>query len=284
MAKTAVVNKRGRRRRRRNPTSSTTNRRRRRRNYGAAATINPRRRRRKSYGLARRRPSRGGRRRRRNPVSPYATSGYYRRPNPQFDFMHDATEVLPAATGGVIAARFALRQAGAYEPDAKGVLEPGLKHAIAIYLAAIVGSQLADSVLGGGKGDIAKIAALGFGGDLFLRTRFMKDSDFYKNNLSLQGLGMGMDEDDAGYYVPDGMDGFQETSALGSTMTDAFGNTYVSTPQGWQLQGADDLVMDEAGNVFQLSGGGGARLAGFSQQSPLGAPRASSDTSFGYAR
>jgi hypothetical protein len=282
MAKTAVVNKRGRRRRRRNPTSSTSNRRRRRRrNYGAAATINPRRRRRRSYGVARRRPAG---RRRRNPVSPYASSGYYRRPNPTFDVMNDATEVLPAATGGVLAARFALRQAGPYEADAKGVLEPGLKHAIAIYLAAVVGSQLIDSVLGSGKGNIAKVSALGFGGDLFLRARFMKDSEFYKNNLSLQGLGMGMDEDDAGYYVPDGMEGFQETSALGSTMTDAFGNSYVSTPQGWQLSGPDDLVVDDAGNVYQLSGGGGARLAGFSQSSPLGAPRASNESSFGYSR
>lgn len=285
MAKTAVVNKRGRRRRRRNPTSSTTNRRRRRRNYGAAATINPRRRRRRSHGIARRRPSRGGRRRR-NPVSPYAGTGYYRRPNPSFDVMNDATEVLPAATAGVLAARFALKQAGAYEPDAKGVLEPGIKHAIAIYIAAVFGGQLVDSVLGNGKGNIAKVSALGFGGDMFLRNRFMKDSEFYRNNLSLQGLGMGMDEDDGGgYYVPDGMDGFQEQSALGSTMTDAFGNTYVSTPQGWQLNGADDLVVDDAGNVYQLSGGGGARLDGFAQTSPLGAVRASrGGSSFGYSR
>ncbi len=280
MAKTAVVNKRGRRRRRRNPTASTSNRRRRRRrNYGAAATINPRRRRRRSYGMARRRPAG---RRRRNPVSPYASTGYYRKPNPSFDVMHDMTEVVPAATGGIWAARYALRQAGAFEPDSKGVLEPGIKHAIAIYLAATMGSQLIGSVLGGNKADIAKIAALGFGGDLFLRTRFLKDSEFVRNQLSLQGMG---DDDDAeGYYVPDEMAGFQEQSPLGSSMVDAFGNQYVSTPEGWQLSGPGDVVVDDAGNLYQLGQHGGARLAGFAQQSPLGSVRPSNDSSFGYSR
>lgn len=287
MAKTAVVNPR-RRRRRRNPQASTTNkRRRRRRNYGAAAAVNPRRRRRSN----RRRRSYGMARRRRNPVSPYASTSYYRKPNPSFDVMQDLTEVLPAATGGVWAARYALKQAGAYEPDAKGQLEPGIKHAVAIYLAATFGSSLIGSVLGHDKEHIAKIATLGFGGDLFLRTRFMKDSEFVKNNLSLQGMGYDDDEPDAGgYYVPDGMAGFQEQSPLGSTMVDAFGNQFVSTPQGWQLAGADDLVMDDQGNVYQLGQAGGARLAGgggafggFAQASPLGGARANNGSSFGYA-
>lgn len=278
MAKTAVVNpRRRRRRRRRNPTSNNNprRRRRRRRNYGAAATINPRRRRRRSTGLARR-P------RRRNPVSPYASTGYYRRPNPSFDVMHDATEVMPAGVAGIWLTRFALKQAGPYEPDEKGVLQPGIKHAVACYLAATMGAPLVGSVLGSGKESIAHIASLAFAGDLFLRTRFMRDSEFVKNNLSLQGMG----DDDEGYYVPDGMDGFATESPLGSSFTDAFGNTYTSTPQGWQLAGSDDLVMDEAGNLYQMGAAprsyGQARLSGFAQSSPIGGAR-SGGSSFGYA-
>ncbi|MGV1080702.1 MAG: hypothetical protein ACOYD1_12795 [Candidatus Nanopelagicales bacterium] len=271
MAKTAVVNKR-RRRRRRNPASATANprrsrRRRRRRNYGPAAAVNPRRRRR-SHGMSRRR---------RNPVSPYSSTSYYRRPNPSFDVMTDITEVMPAGTAGIWLSRFALKQAGAFEPDAKGVLEPGIKHALAIYLAASMGSELVGSVLGQGKAQIAKIAALSFGGDLFLRTRFMKDSEFVKNNLSLQGMGYDDDEPDQnGYYVPDGMEGFQDQSALGSTMVDAFGNRFVSTPEGWQLAGV--------GDAWQMGAPAGvARLAGFATHSPLGNVGASSANSFGYA-
>lgn len=280
MAKTAVVNKRGRRRRRRNPTASTTNKRgrRRRRNYSAASTINPRRRNR------RRRRSSSPARRRRNPISPYASTSYYRRPNPSFDVMNDLTDVVPAATAGIWLSRFALKQAGAYEADAKGALEPGIKHAVAIYLAATMGSALVGSMFGTGKEHIAKIAALGFGGDLFLRTRFMKDSEFVKNNLSLQGLGYDDDEPDAGgYYVPDGMNGFQQESALGSTTVDAFGNRYVSTPQGWQLSGGE-VVQDAEGNLWELGQHGGAKLAGFAQQSPIGSVHASQGNSFGYSR
>jgi hypothetical protein len=279
MAKTAVVNPRRRRRRRRNPSSSNSNpsssnsnprrrRRRRRTNYSAAATVNPRRRR-----------ARSSRRRRRNPVSPYASSGYYRRPNPSFDVMNDLTETMPAGVAGIWLTRFALKQAGPYEPDAKGVLQPGIKHAVACYLAATMGAPLVGSVLGSGKEGIAKIASLAFAGDLFLRARFMKDSEFVKNNLSLQGRG----EDDEGYYVPDGMDGFSTESpiGLGSTFTDAFGNTFVGTPTGWQLAGADDVFQDEQGNMYQLgqaAARGGARLAGFAKSSPIAGA-----SSFGYA-
>lgn len=283
MAKTAVVNKR-RRRRRRNPASASANprrRRRRRRNYGGAAAVNPRRRRRR----ARSHGGRMARGRRRNPISPYSSTSYYRRPNPSFDVMHDVTEVMPAATAGVWLSRFALKQAGEWKPDDKGVLEPGLKQAVACYLAATMGAPLIGSVLGAGTEQIAKIAALGFAGDLFLRTRFMRDSEFVKNNLSLQGLGYDDDMPNAGgYYVPDGMNGFQAESPLGSSMVDAFGNTFVSTADGWQLAGAGDLVQDSEGNVWQLGAArGGAKLAGFSATSPLGNVGASSANSFGYA-
>jgi hypothetical protein len=289
MAHTAVVNPRGRdgrfkkggsRKRRRNPRRSSGKRRHRRRNYGAAAAINPRRRRR-HYG---------GGRRRRNPITPYASQGYYRQPNPAGFNMDDITEVVPAATGGIWAARFALKQAGAFEPAKDGTLEPGLKHAIAIYIGAVLGGQLVGSLMGPDKEHMAKIAALGFGGDLFLRARFMRDSEFVQKNLSLQGLG---DADDTDYVSP--LDGFQSSSPIAGmgapTMVDAFGNLLVSTPQGWQLAGGmgQDVqyVTDPEGNVFALSGAqSGAVLGGFQSRSPIAGMGnvPSQESSFGYAR
>lgn len=261
MARTAVVNRsRKRRRRRRNASparASAPRRRRRRRNYGAAATVNPRR-----------------RRRRRNPASTYATRGYYRRPNPAPDMfdMRDATEILPAATAGVWAGRWAVRQAGPFEPAADGTLEPGLKHAIAVWLAASLGGQLVGQLFGSqAAGTYAKVAALGYGGDLFLRMRFARESGFVQNQLSLQG--------------------FYEDSPIGDGMgstsfTDGAGNTYVLGPDGqWQLSGLGELV-EYGGQLYSLEGQGtGARLAGFQSESALGLGRAYSnaDSSFGYS-
>lgn len=207
--------------------------------------------------------------------------------------MDELTEVVPAATGGIWAARFALKQAGAFEAAKDGTLEPGLKHAIALWLGAVFGGQLIGSLMGDeSKGRFARVAALGFGGDLFLRTRFMRDSEFVQKNLSLQGMGYDDDEPGAPDYAP-AMNGFMTESPLGApTMVDAFGNNYVSTPQGWQLAGLGDTqyIQDpETGAVYALSGGnvdtsGGARLAGFATQSPLGDAVPSDSSSFGYAR
>ena len=271
MAKTAVVNPRRRRKRRR------SNPRRRRRNYGAAALVNPprRRRRRRRYGAARR-P------RRRNPASPYASASYYRRPNPpqMFDFQ-DLVETVPAATAGIWAGRWAVRQAGAFEAAQDGTLEPGIKHAIAIWLAAAVGGQFIGQLMGSeAKGNAARVAALGYGGDLFLRGRFLRDSDFVRNNLSLQGT-----EDEPSETVQlirgaDGnlyqLSGFQSQSALGD-YTDAAGNTWRSGPNGWEF------VSSAPG----FSGGpsDGSVLDGFQATSALGSPYygRSSGTSFGYS-
>ena len=275
MARTSVVNPRRRRRR-----SSK----RRRRNYGAAAAINPRRRRRSSkrrrrrnYGAA---AAINPRRRRRNPISPYSSAGYYRRPNPMSFSMDELTEVVPAATAGIIAVQFALKQSGAWEPDDKGVLVPGIKQAVAAYLGAMLGGQLVGSLFGGDdKGRMARIAALGYAGNIFLTRRFMKDSDLIRENLSLQGA-----DDEAEYYVEDnGVSGFQQRSVLGETMVDAFGNAYEATPEGWaRLEGVNgDYVVGQDGNVYSLAGGG-ARLAGFSTASPLAGARPSSDSGFGY--
>lgn len=248
MARTAVVNPRGRggrfvkARARSKPRSS----------YGRAA--NPRRRHHR-------------RRRRRNPSSsasspvarsPYASVSYYRSPNrrrrgggrrrnPDFSF-NDLMRDVPAATAGVFMARWALKQSGEWEPASDGTLEPGLKQALAIWLAAHVGSDLLGNVFGSPeKARIAQIAALGYGGDLFLLRRFMRDSQFVQQNLSLQGM--------------------EATSAIGQlgadTYTDGQGNTWVATAQGWQLAGADDQP------VYVLTQGD-ADMSGMEAYSALG--------------
>ncbi len=229
MARTAVVNPRGRggrfvKRARSKPRSS----------YGRAA--NPRRRRRHH------------RRRRRNPSSsasspvarsPYASVSYYRSPNrrrssaarrrnPEFS-MNDLIRDVPAATAGVWAARWAVKQSGEWEAAQDGTLEPGIKQALAIWLAAHVGADLLGNLLGSPeKARIAQIAALGYGGDLFMRARFMRDSQFVQQNLSLQGM--------------------EASSAIGSgqlgadTYVDPQGNTWVATASGWQLAGDSPAV------------------------------------------
>lgn len=278
MAKTAVINPRGRdgrfkkggrRKRRKNPS---------RRDYGAAArSSNPprRRRRRRYYG--------GARRRRRNPASPYATSGYYRRPNPSgFDF-NELTDTLPAATAGVLAARFAVKQSGAWEAAQDGTLEPGIKQAIAAWIGAIFGGQIVGQVLGSeAKGNVAKIAALGYAGDLFLRQRFMRDSEFVQKNFSLQGMGDDEDgelviDEDGNVYQLNGFEASSPIGAVGETFVDAVGNRYQSTAQGWQLLGAGGV-----GAVPYY----GDPVSGFESSSPLGMEpaRPNSDSSFGYSR
>lgn len=232
---------------------------------------NPRRR------SKRRRRVYGGSRRRRNP-------GYGRIARPRvansavgFDA---ALDILPAATAGVWAARWAVNQAGEFEDG-----EPGLKHAFAIWLAASWGSELVGAAFGDSKATFAKIAALGFGGDLFMRKRFMKDSTWMKENVSLAGV-----DADAGntYRYSQGRD-YQDLGA--ATMVDALGNRYVQTDQGWAL-GEDDgtLYVDEQGNLIMLGAfENQSPLAGFENQSPLGrlgshGSMGSVESSFGYAR
>lgn len=292
MAKTAVINRRGRRKR--------GSGKRRRRNYGAAAaTANPRRRRRRrSYGAAA--PSRR-RRRRRNPASPYASSGYRRQPNPisvgsigsQF---HQLLEVLPAGTAGIMGARFALKQAGTWSPDGKGTLQPGIWQALAVWLGATVTGAVISTVFRSpSKGLYAKIAGLSFGGDLFLRTRFLKDTPLFTNNFSLAGLG---DDEDGEEEYSDGelLNGFQDQSALGEMFTDSDGNTWQNQGGQWALAGGmgapGEIVQGPDGTLYQLSGamgldsmpGSGAMLAGFQDRSALGAVRArhNPNSSFGY--
>lgn len=218
MADTAVVNPRRRRRR-------PARRRRRRRNpesYGAAA--NPRRRRRRTYAPRKRR-------RRRNP-SPYSSGGYYQRPNPNgaLDF-NEAMAIIPAGTMGIAADRWAINMAGPFEQTPEGTQVPGVKHAFAIWLAASFASPIIGNILGDSrKAEIAKIAALSWGGDLFTWKRFMSGNQWAQQNLYLAG--------------------FQEQSALASGM-------------------GQDTFIDAAGNKYVRQPGGGWQLAGFEESSPL---------------
>jgi len=182
MAKTAIVNPRRRRakKRRSNP-------RRRARRYGAAAR----------RPASRRRNPRRRRSRRRNPsVQSVYSSGGYRQQNPgMFDVDH-VLEVMPAATGGIWAVRWAMKMAGPFEPVTKQsgtvtttVPVPGVKHAIAGVLAASMGSGLIGQLLGDpGKAHYAEIAALGFLGDVYMRTRVLDDSQWVRDNLMLSGV------------------------------------------------------------------------------------------------
>lgn len=203
MAKTATVNRKRRRktprRRRRNPKT-----------YGAATN-------------RRRRYKRRSTRRRRNP-SRYSstTTGYYQRPNPDgvLDFQ-GAMEILPPATLGIGASRWAVNMAGPFELSREGIQEPGIKHAIAIWLAAGIGGDLIGGLLGDGrKSDIARIAALGWGGDLFLRKRFLRDNKWINENL----------------YMGDGSSGNMGQDSF----IDAAGNKFIRGPSGWRLAGFQD--------------------------------------------
>ncbi len=256
MARTAVVNPRRRHKRKSNPKRSHK---RRRRNYGAAlapVSRTPNRRRRRHYGA-----------RRRNPGRSYLA----RAKNPALD-LDSTIDIVPPATAGVWAARWAVAQAGEFEDG-----EPGIKHALAIWLAASFGADLIGSIFGDSKATFARIAALGYGGDLFLRKRFLKDSEWAKKNISLSG-----DDDD---FAP-----------AGGAYVDAMNNTWVETPQGWAMAGLGDpqLYEDGQGNVYQLGalpGTYGAGFGAFEASSSIGAfetsssiGRASSaDNSFGYA-
>lgn len=243
MAKTAVVNPKRRKRRKKNPSTALANprRRRRRRNYGAAAA-NPRRRRR---GGSRRRSYS---RRRRNPMETSSTLGRMRNP---FDIEGLLGMALPAGAG-VLGVRWALNQAGPFEPDTQGKPPvPGLKHAFAIYLAARFGGQLVGQVFGSPeKGRYAEMAALGFGTDLFIRKRFFSESQWAAQNLYLAGV-----DDPQDAYYRQGMGAFEQQSSIGDTFTDEQGVTYISDGAGgWAVAGIGQLVQGEDGQIYQIAG------------------------------
>ena len=215
-------------------------------------------------------------------------------------------EILPAGTAGVLGARFALRHSGNWTAAKDGVMEPGLMQALAVYLGAVLTGELIGGVFRSpSKGLYAKVAGLAFGGDLFLRQRFLRTQTWYRDNLSLAGYDEDEadDEEDSTEYYDEGLvNGFQNESALGETFTDSDGVTWAAGPDGdWvPLSGlgldTSKLVAGPDGTLYQLDGmsgfgaldsgpGAGARLAGFQAESALGvaAARPNTASSFGYS-
>lgn len=244
MAKTKVVNK-------------SKPRRRRRRNYGAAAKPAPRRARRRNPAP----------RRRRN-ASPQ------RRKNPSFG-IESLISITPAATMGTLLSRWAVQLAGDMQVR-DGQAVPGFQHAFAIWITAIFGGNVLSRMTSKAQGDYFKVAALGFGGDLFLRNWFLKDSQWARDNLYLDGMGSAHRPGAYGRRPGLGQGGQR-------TFTDAVGNRYVWTSRGWQLSGASGV-----GATYTRSPLMGARSSGnmgsLMEQSPLNAPPAQSGgSSFGYS-
>ena len=179
--------------------------------------------------------------------------------------METYTKIVPAGIAGIWLARWAVKMAGPFEPDAKGTPVPGFKHAIAIALAAQVGAPLVGNVFGGKEVvDVAQIAALSWGGDMFMMKRFMTESTWMTENLYL-----GDYEDE--YENDEYEEGVEYDEELGAdTFTDAAGNKYVRTSGGWALADWDfgqatevpadaepgDIIQTPSGDIFEVLEGG----------------------------
>ncbi|MFW5921025.1 MAG: hypothetical protein ACOCUS_04240 [Polyangiales bacterium] len=245
MARTATVN----------PKRKKTNRKKKRSTSGSAKRrkTNPARRssrgkkraapRRRTSGSASRKP-----RRRRNPAR--------RNPRDIMDFQY-SMDMLPAATLGVVGARWAVQQAGEFEGG-----QPGIPHAIWLYLMSRIGGNMVGNVFGDeSRGDAFEIAALGFAGDLFLRYNFFTEPDsWYQRNVFLgDGGRRGKGRSPYGRMM----------SGVGNgrtQYTDARGRRYVRTPHGWRLAGTGNNKQLPPGGTRQTAAG----LSGFSMRSQLG--------------
>jgi hypothetical protein len=289
------------------------------------ATVNARRKKRKkrrrnpatSYGAAKRTSSR---RRRTSPAvrKSYSSGGYRKRvSNPGlFDF-DSYMKIIPPATLGNVAGRFAVKLGGPMENG-----QPGFAHFIAGILGINLGSNMVGKVFRDSRAeDYAYASGVGYLGELFLRKRFLADSPWYTGNISLEGDGASVqsydqymdgvgDHYDQGDVIqlPDGKV-VQVLAGMGqSDFTTAQGQRWVQTPQGWQMSGPQqyDRRMEQPaqglpGGTFagfqsdsNLETGVGvdpdpvhahsAPLDGFQNQSPLGDAYANNNSSFGYAR
>jgi hypothetical protein len=202
--------------------------------------------------------------------------------------------VPPAALGNIVG-RLAVKQAGPFENG-----EPGFKHAIAGVLGVAIGSNVIGTVFRDTRAsEYAYASGLGYLGELFLRKRFLADSPWYTDNISLEGDaafdsymdGPGTATHDLGapgdvVEMPGG--GVVQVLAgpgQGSFKT-AQGNDWIQTANGWQMAGERT---DAALQMPTPTLPGGA-LRGFQAQSALGTHvpptelyGPSADTSFGYA-
>jgi len=247
---------------------------------------NPSRRKTRAYGSARRRrrnpePAAAAPSSKRARVRSVYSYGGYRQQNPAGD-MFDTDylmDVTPAATLGNLAGRFAAKMAGPFEEVKTTVngqpvtyLAPGLKHAIAIAIGAHVGGSLTESMLGPGKGALAKVSALGFGGSMFTIKRFMRDNQWLRDNVLLDGV----DDCDDG-VASDDMGAFEQRSAIGDDQPQIVqgsdGNFYV-VPAGESVAGMGAFENKSSIGSGNFGNSGIRRDPAF----------VAGDSSFGYAR
>lgn len=226
--------------------------------------------------------------RRRNPGSAVS-----RRSNPSLG-IDQLVETLPAATLGIQAARFATSMAGEFEADKSGRPVPGIAHMIAWWVAAKYGGEMVGSLLGSPtKGHYATIAALGWAGDQLLWKRFIEPANPTAEPKGLRkwaSENMYLGDAGGGYY----MGGFEQTSPIGATeYTDAMGNRYVSTPEGWGMAGDGQLYEGADGQLYLGEGyeypadyveimEGVHGFGGFEQTSPIGGTMRRGSSTFGY--
>lgn len=204
--------------------------------------------------------------------------------------------VPPAAIGNSIG-RFSVKQAGPFENG-----QPGIKHAIAGILGVAVGSNLVGNVFRDARAaEYAYASGLGYLGELFLRKRFLADSDWYTGNISLEGDTDGypaqqFDQYMEGNQVHDLGAGPGDVVALPSgevvqvlagpgqqTFRTADGNEWVQTATGWQMAGISNSRTAAALEMPVPTLPGGS-LRGFQENSQLGTYGPSAATSFGYSR
>lgn len=182
--------------------------------------------------------------------------------------------VTPAATMGVLLSRWAVHLAGDMEVR-DGQPTPGFQHAFAVWITALFGGNVISRIMTKSAGDYFKVAALGFGGDLFLRKWFLSDSSWARDNLYLDGLGAA--------HRPGA---YGRRPGLGQghsrTWTDAMGNRYVWTSRGWQLSGGMGATYTRSP---LMGAGGNGSVGSLMRQSPLAnaPPARSGGSSFGYS-
>ena len=122
-------------------------------------------------------------------------------------------------------------------------------------------------MFGQGKGAIAKIAALGYGGDLFVQKRFFRDNEWMKENLL-----SGVDDDDA----ENGVGAFENRTTIGADAPQ-----FVQAPDG-NVYALGDFQELSALGAFENRSTIGAHAPGGIRRDPSNIG-ASTSNSFGYA-
>jgi hypothetical protein len=187
--------------------------------------------------------------------------------------MDDVMNITPAAALGILGTRWAIRLAGDMPKDGK----PGIKQIVAIVLFAEFGGKMIGQVFGDTAAhSMAKIAALGYGGDWMVRNYILQDSPWAQSNLYMGDVGADLTQ--AAEIAA--LQGVQATSPLG-----ADAGSYVVGPDGalYRVEGLADA--EQPAYYPELM----ADISGVQETSPLGYGDygdvgADASSSFGYSR